>query len=107
MASTSHPQGVESNKENGEARRAKQQTMDRSRPAWLAADPFGLLSAFWGDVDRMMRGLALPALFPFPSGPSAVGPHPGGSSASDRPTWAPPLEVLTRDGEFVVRTEIP
>ena len=110
MAHTSHEQRADSSKED---RQATQQAMDRRRPPPLAANPFvspfGLLSAFLGDMDRIVRGFGLPAPFPFRSGFGSVSPKQAGASgsASAPPTWAPPLEVLTRDGEFVVRAEIP
>jgi len=71
--------------------------------------PFGLLSAFLGDMDRIVRGFGIPAPFPFRSGFGDVSPHQARSSgsASAPPAWAPPVEVLTRNGEFVVRAEIP
>jgi len=110
MANTSHEQRAESSKEN---RQATQQAMNRRRPPPLAASPFvspfDLLSAFWGDMDRIVRGLNLPAPFAFRSGFGGGSPNQDASSSSANapPTWAPPLEVLTRDGQFVVRAEIP
>ena len=113
MASTSHQQRTESNRDDREARQATQHAIDRRRPPPLAANPFvspfGLLSAFWGDMDRFARGFAVPAPFPFRPGFGGSSPNQDRSSGSTSapPTWAPPLEVLTRDGEFVVRAEIP
>jgi HSP20 family protein len=113
MERTSHEQRAESSKRDREARQGTQQAMERRRPPPLAANPFvspfGFLSAFWGDMDRIVRGFGLPAPFSFRSGFGGVSPNQAGSSgsASALPTWAPPLEVLTRDGEFVVRAEIP
>ena len=109
----SHQQRAESSKENRAATQATQQAMERRWPPPLAANPFvnpfGLLSAFWGNMDRMVRAFGLPAPFPFRSGFGGISPNQAGSngSASAPPTWAPPLEILTRDGEFVVRAEIP
>lgn len=111
MARTSHEQRAESIVE--EARQATRQGMERRRANPFAANPFvspfGLMSAMLGDMDRMLRGFGFAAPFPFRSGFGAVSPHQAGSSdnASARSTWAPTVEVLTRDGEFVVRAEIP
>lgn len=111
MARTSNEQRAESIKE--EARQATHQAMERRRAPPLAVNPFvspfGLMSALLGDMDRMVRGFGLPAPFLFRPGFGALLPKPSesSSSASPRSTWAPPLEVLTRDGEFVVRAEIP
>jgi HSP20 family protein len=113
MASTSHQQRTESSREDREARQATQHAIDRRRQPPLAANPFvspfGLLSAFWGNMDRIARGFGLPAPFPFRSGFGGSSPNQDMSSGSTNapPTWAPPLEVLTRDGDFVVRAEIP
>lgn len=115
MESSSQEHGVESSKGDGdrEARNATQRAIEGGSPSSLAANPFmspfGFLSAFWGDVERMVRGLGMPALLPFPSGLAGVRPDRAGASGGtgDRPTWAPRLEVLRRDGEFVVRAEIP
>lgn len=113
MARTSPEQRLDSSREDKAARPAAQQAMDRRRPPPAAAapfvSPFGLMSALLGDMDRMVRGFGLQVPFPFRSGFGAVSPRQAGwsGSASARPTWVPPLEVLTRDGEFVVRAEIP
>lgn len=112
MARTSHEQTADSSKAVRDARRATHQALERRGSAPLAnpfVSPFGVMSAFLGDMDRIVRAFALPAPFPFRAGFGAASRNQAESSdsASVIPTWAPPLEVLTRDGEFVVRAEIP
>ena len=110
MARTSHEQMADI-REKG--RQATHQALERRGPLPFVAmpfvSPFGLLSAFLGDMDRMVRGFGLPAPFPFRPAFGAVSRNQAESSDTARalPMWAPPLEVLTRDGEFVVRAEIP
>lgn len=110
MASFNDEQRAGSGKDDTRARPATQQATERAPLAENPlVSPFGLLSALMGDMDRMLRRFALPAPFLFRAGFGAVSPPQVGSNdrGSVRPTWAPPLEVLTRDGEFVVRAEIP
>jgi HSP20 family protein len=113
MARTSHEQTADSSEAVREVRQATQRALERRRPTPTVANPFlspfGLLNAFLGDIDRIVRGFGLPGPFPFHSTFGAVSRNQPRASdtASVGPTWTPPLEVLTRDGEFVVRADIP
>jgi len=112
MARTNHTQRSGSSKEEEENRQAKPatpQALEQRKPAPLVAtdmlvNPFGLLSEFMGDMNRMLGGFAFPVFPLFGSGLGTASPN---QAELPRATWAPPLEVLTRDGHFLIRTEIP
>jgi HSP20 family protein len=64
--------------------------------AW--ASPFGLLRVFVDDLDRLMEG--------FGSGANTLAT---GSPASTRSiqSWIPAVEAFERDGQFVIRVDVP
>lgn len=107
MARTSHEHRAQSSKEE-EATRSTQQAIHQLATNDLIVSPFGMWSAFMGDMDRMVRGFGLaPLLFRTESGAASARQARSNDSANTAPTWSPPFEVLTRDGQFVVRAEIP
>jgi len=79
----------------------------RSQGTGLMPSPFGLLSAFLGDMDRMVRAFGFAAPSFFGSTLSQAVPPALRRGANFGVSWTPPLEVLTRDGELVIRVEVP
>jgi HSP20 family protein len=91
--------------QQGGEQQATRQTggLQRRSPA-LAIGPFGLggLSPFslmrrmLEDLDRMFEGLG-----------SARAGFEGGTTGGFAPIWSPAIDVIERDGRFVVRADVP
>lgn len=63
--------------------------------------PFGLMSAFLEDIDRLARSIGSDG----PSSPRALAPTRGRGSTSA--AWRLPIEVSERDGQLVIVAEVP
>jgi HSP20 family protein len=61
-----------------------------------AASPFTFIRRFMEDMDRLFEG--------FGFGPSLIGSAGGGAAMA---TWVPPVEIEERDGQIVIRAEVP
>ena len=91
----------------GASQAIEQREPARSQGTGLMPSPFGLLSAFLGDMDRMVRAFGFAAPSFFGSTLSQAVPPALRRGANFGVSWTPPLEVLTRDGELVIRVEVP
>jgi HSP20 family protein len=79
--------------ERGVARREGAQ---RSTDAMMGS-PFTLMRRFMEDLDGLLGG----------SGPSLMPRIDLGARGEGQTTWVPPVEMLERDGQFVVRVDVP
>jgi HSP20 family protein len=62
--------------------------------------PFSLMSEFMFDLDRVLRG--------FVTGSGSAATRPGLRVVSSAEAlWSPPIEVLERDGQLLIRADIP
>jgi HSP20 family protein len=92
------PEGRESGgEERGVGRRERE-----TRPGFASSNPFTLMRRFIDDMDRLFEGFA---------GPGAMGLLPRidvGEGAEGREgMWVPPVEVMEREGQLVVRADMP
>jgi len=64
---------------------------------WPAAySPFGLMRQFTDEIDRMFEGSGFPSLYRF---------SPWGWGGESR--FCPEVEILERDGKFLIRADLP
>lgn len=79
----------------GEQRSVARRGSESTPQTTQFASPFTLMRRFMEDVDRLFGGLGADA-------------RPSTATRAGEPiAWVPPVEAFERDGQFVVRAEIP
>ena len=82
-------------KQSGEEQSVARREAGSPLAALALASPFALMRRFMEDMDRLVED--------FGSGNAATAPRGEGRD----PIWVPPLEILQRDGQLVIRAEVP
>lgn len=93
-------QGQSQQQQQGLAQRGSSGTM--ARPSRASASPFGLLGRMMEDMDRLFADFGFPS-----STRSTISPWSEGGLGSQVQAWSPDLEVFERDGNLVVRADLP
>ena len=73
-----------------------QQNIDSPAVPIGGLSPFSLMRRMLEDMDRMFEGLG-----------GARGVLEGSTTAGFAPSWSPAIDVIERDGRFVVRVDVP